>query len=285
MSILSGVAGQAAIAIESDRLLQEAAEQERMQQELEVARRIQVSFLPERCPDASGWQFAAVWRSARQVSGDFYDFMPLPPAQGAAGDAGTRTGVIIADVADKGVPAALFMALSRTLVRTVALTGRPPDLTIARANDLIVADARSDLFVTLFYAVLQPEAGGVTYVNAGHMPPLVIRAADGSIEELRTGGMALGVLPGIEFEQRTVHLQPDDALVLYTDGVIEALNLEQEMFGKERLVQVVRANRTRPATDLARIIEDTISAFVGDAAQFDDLTLVVAKRTGPELGV
>ncbi len=272
---LTGIAGQAAIAVENDRLLREAAEQERIRQELVVAQRIQASFLPECCPHLPGWELAAIWRSARQVGGDFYDFIPLPPDAGAVAG---RMGLVIADVADKGVPAALFMALSRTLVRTVAIDGRPPASAVARANDLILADARSDLFVTLFYAILHPESGEIAYVSAGHMPPLVSRAANGAIEELRSPGMALAVLPGIEFEERTARLDPGDALVLYTDGVIEASDARQRMFGRERLMEVLRAHPTGSAEELAETIDQVIIAFVGDAPQFDDFTLVVAKR-------
>jgi sigma-B regulation protein RsbU (phosphoserine phosphatase) len=278
MNILTGIAGQTAIAVENDRLLREAAEQERTQQELRVAQRIQASFLPECCPNVPGWELAAVWRSARQVGGDFYDFIPLSPGEGAeAGEAG-RTGLVIADVADKGVPAALFMALSRTLVRNMTIDGRSPARAIARANDLIVADARSDLFVTLFYAVLEPVAGEITYVNGGHVPPLVLRSSDGAIEELRVPGMALGILSGASFEQHKAHLDPGDTLVLYTDGVTDATDATQQMFGMERLKAVMSANRNQSAAYLVEVICEAVGSFVGDAAQFDDLTLVVAKR-------
>jgi serine phosphatase RsbU (regulator of sigma subunit) len=189
-----------------------------------------------------------------------------------------RIGLVVADVADKGVPAALFMALSRTLVRTMAIDGRPPDVAIARANDLILADTRAELFVTLFYAILESGSGDISYVNAGHMPPLLLRAADGSILELRTNGMALGILPDLEFEARTTHLEVGDTLVLYTDGVIEASDANQQMFGRERLIEVVRAHRSQTAEELARIIDNAVWDFAGEAPQFDDLTLVVAKR-------
>jgi serine phosphatase RsbU (regulator of sigma subunit) len=269
MGFLSGIAGQAAIAVENHRLLREAAERERMRQELEVAKRIQASFLPESCPLLPGWDLASIWRSARQVGGDFYDFISLP---------GGRLGLVIADVADKGVPAALYMALSRTLVRTVAIDGRSPAAAIARANDLIVADARSDLFVTLFYAILEGGSGEIVYVNAGHVPPLVVREADGATEELRLSAMALGVLPGIEVREERTRLGPGDALVLSTDGIIEAADPGQQMFGWERLVAAGRAHRTASAEALAGAIDEAVALFVGDAPQSDDFTLVVAKR-------
>jgi serine phosphatase RsbU (regulator of sigma subunit)/signal transduction protein with GAF and PtsI domain len=278
MNILSGIAGQAAIAIENNRLLQEAAEQERMRQELEVAQRIQTSFLPESCPDVPGWELAALWRSARQVGGDFYDFVPLPPTRDRdAGDVG-RMGVVIADVADKGVPAALFMALSRTLVRTMAIDGRPPDNAIARANQLIMADARAGLFVTLFYVVLHHGSGTITYVNAGHVPPLWVQAAAGRVEELRVPGMALGVLEHADFEQHQTRLEVGDTLVLYTDGVTDASNEHQEMFGRQQLAETALRFRHEPTQGLLRKIDEAVAQHVGDTAQTDDFTLVIARR-------
>jgi serine phosphatase RsbU (regulator of sigma subunit)/putative methionine-R-sulfoxide reductase with GAF domain len=277
-NILSGIAGQAALAVESDRLLKEVAEQERMRQELDVAQRIQASFLPESCPNVEGWDLVAFWRSARQVGGDFYDFIPLPSPVGVEGSEPGRIGLVVADVADKGVPAALFMALSRTLVRTMAIDGRPPDVAIARANDLIVADARSDLFVTLFYAVLQADSGEIAYVNGGHVPPLVARAADGMAEELRVPGMALGILPKVQYNAQTTYLQKGDTLVLYTDGITDTLAPDQQMFGLERLKRIVSVNRQQSARGLAETIMGAVTDFAGETAQFDDLTLVIAKR-------
>jgi sigma-B regulation protein RsbU (phosphoserine phosphatase) len=281
LSILSGIAGQAAMAIENDLLLQEAAEQERMKQELAVAHRIQASFVPDCCPAVSGWDLAPIWRSARQVGGDFYDFVPLPASGENQRLDGSRMGLVIADVADKGVPAALFMALSRTLVRTMAIDGRPPAAAIARANDLMLADASSGLFVTLFYAIIRPEEGEVTYVNAGHMPPLVVRAADGAVEELRVPGMALGVLPSTQFQEwkdRKALLEPGDVLILYTDGVTDASGSEEQRFGLERLRQVVSTHRHLSAAELADTIHEAVENFVGGAPQIDDFTLLVAKR-------
>jgi sigma-B regulation protein RsbU (phosphoserine phosphatase) len=278
LAILNGIAAQVAIAVESDRLLQEAGEQERMKQELAVAKRIQISFLPECCPVISGWELATIWRSAREVAGDFYDFMPLPSGRGHES---SRTGVVIADVADKGVPAALFMALSRTLLRTMAITGRPPAEAVALANNLILADTRSELFVTLFYVILESETGTISYVNAGHPPPLLIRSASGDVEELRTGGMAMGVLPDVDYAQESRRLGPGDVLILYTDGIPEATDGEGRMFGRTRLAEVAQACRNEPVGSLGDSIEAAVQQFVAGAPQSDDLTLVVVKRQTP----
>jgi sigma-B regulation protein RsbU (phosphoserine phosphatase) len=187
-------------------------------------------------------------------------------------------GLVIADVADKGVPAALFMALSRTLMRTVAIDGRSPAAAVARTNELILSDARTDLFVTLFYALLEPGSGKLTFVNAGHMPPVLVRAADGSTQELHTPGMALGVLEQAEFQEDVVYIEPGDALVLYTDGITEAANADRDLFGRQRLAEVVSAHRHGSAQELARAIDDAVAEFVGDAPQSDDFTLLVARR-------
>jgi serine phosphatase RsbU (regulator of sigma subunit)/putative methionine-R-sulfoxide reductase with GAF domain len=279
MDILTGISSQAALAIENHRLLEEVAERERMRQELDVARRIQTSFLPESCPEVPGWELGYLWRSAREVGGDFYDFFPLPPQTNQQGPSQERMGIVIADVADKGVPAALFMALSRTLVRTMALDGQQPQVAIARANQSIYSDTRSDLFLTLFYAVLTPGSGEVVVVNAGHMPPLLVRARDSTVEEIRIQAMALGVLPHVEFEQRTIHLQQGDVLLLYTDGVTDASNPEGERFGRQRLVSALQAHHFQSAQELVARIDQALEIFGGAAAQSDDLTMVILKRT------
>lgn len=269
MSILSGIAHQTAIAIENTRLVAELATRQRLEQELKVARDIQTSFLPSSCPEAPGWQLAAFWRAARQVGGDFYDFLPLPR---------DHQGLVVADVADKGVPAALFMAVTRTLTRSVAIGGhRTPAEALKRVNELILADARSDLFVTMFLADLSP-VGRVVYANAGHNPPLVVRAATGEVEYLKEHGMALGVLPEVLMRDQQIRLENGDVLVLYTDGVTDALNARGDEFGLERLEQVIVNRRRQTADSIVAAIQNAVSQFVGNEPPFDDLTLIVAKR-------
>jgi sigma-B regulation protein RsbU (phosphoserine phosphatase) len=269
MNILSGIAHQTAIAIENTRLVTELATRQRLEQELKVARDIQTSFLPSCCPEAPGWQLAAFWRAARQVGGDFYDFIPLPRE---------HLGLVIADVADKGVPAALFMAVSRTLTRAASMTGhRTPGEALTRTNEMILSDARSDLFVTMVFADLSP-VGRVTYANAGHNPPLVVRAT-GEVERLHPHGMALGVMPEVIIRDQQIRLENGDLLVLYTDGVTDALDARGREFGLERLEQAAVANRRSTADGIVAAIQDAVHEFVGDEPPFDDLTLVVAKRS------
>ncbi len=268
-NILSGIAHQAAIAIENVSLVRQLAARERLEQEIKLAREIQVSFLPKRCPDVPGWDVATFWQAARQVGGDFYDFVPLPRDHYA---------LVIADVADKGVPAALFMALCRTLVRSATIGGhRTPAEALARTNEFILLDASSDLFVTMVMADLSP-VGKVVYANAGHNPPLVIRRATGQVEYLTPHGIALGVVNDVKLENHTIRLEEGDVLVLYTDGVPDALNAQGEEFGMARLETCVRRHQDEPAGMIVQAIQDAVTGFVGGEPPFDDLTLIVAKR-------
>lgn len=268
LNIMTGIAHQAATAVVNHQLYQEAAERDRMEQELNVAREIQASLIPADAPHISGCQVAGYWRAARQVSGDFYDFMEL---------ADDKWGILIADVADKGVPAALFMALSRTILRTIAFNRSDPAHTLGRANEIISKDAQSDLFVTVFYAVWDPKQELLTYANGGHNPPLLLRA-NGKVQPLTTNGIALGVLPEVEIESRQTKLHPGDILVLYTDGVTEAINEDYGEFGVDRLQTVIEKNRKRKPAEMVTAVNAAISLHVGETPQFDDITLVILKR-------
>jgi serine phosphatase RsbU (regulator of sigma subunit) len=278
LNILTGIAAQTAVAIENVSLMADVARQHMLEKELELAREIQRSFLPAHSPAIPGYQVAAAWRSARRVGGDFYDFMLL---------ANGNVGIAIADVADKGVPAALFMALSRTLVRATSMSGRTPSDALRRTNTLIMSDARSDLFVTVFYGLLHPRSGSFTYANAGHNPPLWLRtavneaAANGigsEVQRLSAHGMALGVMPDLSLSEQALTLGPGEVLVLYTDGVTEALSEAGEEFGLERLEQVLLEQARGSAEEIVDAIEAAVDEFVGEVPPFDDFTLVVLKR-------
>ena len=275
LNIMMGIAQQTALAVDNARLSRDAMARQRMEQELTLARDIQTSFLPKESPRVPGWGVAAAWQAARQVGGDFYDFIPLP---------GGRYGLVIADVADKGVPAALFMALSRTLMRAVAFTGRAPADALSRANELILSDSRSDLFVTMFYTVWNPTTGELIYANAGHNPPLLARA-DGELIELHSRGIALGVVEHIAPEASATHLQPGDCLMLYTDGITDALNHGDHEFGMDRLKKVFLEVRDQPAEQIVTRIMSAVRDFAGDEPPFDDQTLVVLKHECDTPGV
>lgn len=271
-NILTGIAHQASIAIENDQLYGEAVERERIERELEVAREIQSGFLPNAHPEEPGWSVGAFWQAARQVGGDFYDFFQLDSRQ-----YGGQWGVVIADVADKGVPAALYMALSRTLIRTVGFGHKKPAASLERVNDLLLADSHSDLFVTAIYAIWEPGENRLTYANAGHNPPLFLNQ-DGRIELLRDNNIALGVLPAVSMSERMISVEPGDAMVFYTDGITDAVNGAMEEFGLDRLEAVVLRNRDQSAAGIVDAIRDAVADFAGQAQQFDDLTLVIIRR-------
>ena len=267
LDLLTAIASSAATAIENARLYQVAVEQGRLERELQMARDLQASLLPREAPRLAGWDFAAYWQPARQVSGDFYDF--IPTEQGV--------GVVIADVSDKGMPAALFMALSRTIVRASLIQADSPAAGMTQANRLICADSPNSMFVTLFGA--QIAAGGdLIYVNAGHNPPYLYRvAADQPLRLTRTG-MALGIDDTLRFEQHTAHLDPGDTLILYTDGILDALNRRGEEFGDARLRRVCARHRTESAAQIIAALRDEVLTFVGDQPLADDCTVVIVKR-------
>ncbi len=267
--ILAGIANQAAIAIENARLQAQEAERARMSRELELAHDIQRNLLPLEAPTIPGYQIAYRWRSAREVGGDFFDFIPL----GA-----NRLGLVIADVSDKGTPAALYMMFARTLVRVAALSGREPAAALLRTNELILADSRSDMFVTAYYSVLDAAAHTLTYASAGHNLAFYAPAGAQAPEPLITAGIALGIIEEPELEQKVLSLAPGDVVCFYTDGAADALNPAGEAFGEERLVAVLSAQRGQSVDAIADAIEAAVREFAGDAAQYDDLTLIVVKR-------
>jgi sigma-B regulation protein RsbU (phosphoserine phosphatase) len=241
---------------------------ERVQKELDLARGIQRSFLPESPPIVPGFDLAALNTPALEVGGDFFDFIPVSLDQ---------WGLVIADVSGKGFPAALFMALSRTMLRANAL-GNPTVLqTICRANNMIAQEGRANMFVTLFYGVLDPKSKTLTYVNAGHNPPFVTDREGGDIVILAAKGIALGIMSDMEFEEKEVTLREGDILLLYTDGVTEAVNRKGEMFGQHRLAKLVEDNQKRSAQEIIQIIEQTVLEYAEGLPQFDDLTLMAVK--------
>jgi sigma-B regulation protein RsbU (phosphoserine phosphatase) len=256
---------------------------QRVEQELALAWQIQESFLPDDLPDIPGWQLAATLKPARETSGDFYDVIPLPNGQ---------WGVLIEDVADKGMAAALYMALSRTLIRTYAAEYETqPELVLSAANRRILMDTHAGLFVTVFYGILDRVTGTLTYCNAGHNPPYLLGTQDGdSLQSIRRTGMALGVVEDVVWERKAVQIARGDVLVLYTDGVTDAQNGQEVSFGEERLLEVVRASvATLANQDLSRgqgfsaqgvqeAVATEIQGFVSDAPQFDDTTLMIVVR-------
>ncbi len=268
LDLLTAIAASAATAIENARLYQLAVDKGRMERELQMARDLQSSLLPRETPHLASWDFAVYWQPARQVSGDFYDFVP------------TERGIalVIADVSDKGMPAALFMALSRTIVRASLIQAESPADGMMHANQLICADSPNSMFVTLFAAQIDRVGGDLTYVNAGHNPPYLYRVAEDQPQRLARTGMALGIDDTLHFEQQTTHLEAGDVLVLYTDGILDALNVRGAEFGDERLRRVCARHRAESAAQIVAALRDEVLAFVGTTPLADDCTVVIVKR-------
>ena len=242
-----------------------------LRNELDVASKMQQSILPTTFPKLPNCEIFGNMEAAREVGGDFFDLIALEHG---------RIGLAIADVSGKGVPAALFMMSSRTLLKgsAIAVTGTKPGEVLQEVNSLLEDDNDSMMFVTLFYAIFDPATGEFTYANGGHNPPLIVHA-DGSSTPLETtGGVALGVMPGIEYAQSTVTLEMGDAIVMYTDGVSEAMNGEEEEFGMERLEQVFRQLPPADATTATQAIFDAVREFAGDTPQSDDITCLTLLR-------
>ncbi|MCA2000746.1 MAG: GAF domain-containing protein [Chloroflexi bacterium] len=268
IEIINGIAQQAALAIQNDLLQQEMVARERLETEALLARQIQQTFIPQSLPDCEGWQFAARWRTARQVGGDFYDVIELSDG---------KIGLFIADVADKGMPAALFMALTRTLLRAAAVEMPSPLETLRRVNDRLLPDTQQGMFVTAVYGVLDVESGAFTYVNAGHNPPFWVKA-DGSLKKLTRTAIALGVSEQGGMRQNFILLERGDFLLFYTDGLTEAFSPGGELFGDERLAQALSAAGGCPADQVLARVEEEINGFIETAPLGDDLTMLGVKR-------
>jgi serine phosphatase RsbU (regulator of sigma subunit) len=268
---VQSLAAQVASALNGAKVYEQTLAHQRVEQELVLAGQIQASFLPGDLPHVPGWQLTATLEPARQTSGDFYDVIPLQNG---------RFAIVVADVADKGMGAALYMALSRTLIRTYAVEYHTrPDDVLRVANHRILADAQAGLFVTVFYGLLDPTTGTLTYCNAGHNPPYLLSARNkDSVQALRRTGMPLGIAGGVTWEQEVVQLGPGDMLVLCTDGVTEAQDAQETFFGTERLLEVVRTNLGRPAQEVQDALLAEVHEFVGNAPQFDDIALMVVVR-------
>jgi serine phosphatase RsbU (regulator of sigma subunit) len=246
----------------------EERQRERVEQELRTARRIQESLLPKALPALDGWHIATCYQPAREVGGDFYDFIEL-------GDG--RLGIVIGDVTDKGIPAALVMATTRSMLRAVAIQPAvSPGLALARVNALLCADLPPSMFVTCFYAILDPASGRLHYANAGQDLPY-LRRADGSVGELRARGMPLGLMPDMAYEEADAALALGDAVLFYSDGLVEAHNPAREMFGFPRLKALLGEDAST-ASPIAFLLRELADFTRPDWEQEDDITLVALRR-------
>jgi serine phosphatase RsbU (regulator of sigma subunit) len=272
--LLNDLATQTAPAVQVAQLVrqqqQQAQERERIEQELRVARLIQQTLLPKHVPDRRGYEVAAYYQPAREVGGDFYDFLDLDDG---------HLGIIVGDVTDKGVPAALVMATTRTMLRASAQRYNSPGAVLKRVNDVIVTDIPPNMFITCLYAILDTETGRLQYANAGHDLPYRRSSSAGGAEELRATGMPLGLLPGMNYEEKEIVLERGDSVLFYSDGLVEAHDPEREMFGFPRLQGLVGAHRSG-GQEMVNFLLSELTRFTGeDWEQEDDITLVTLERS------
>ena len=242
-----------------------------LQNELSVASKMQQSILPTHFPESPDYQLFANMEPARSVGGDFFDVVMLE---------NDRIGMTVADVSDKGVPAALFMMSTRTLIKGSAIGSAGPGDVLREVNDLLYEDNETEMFVTVLYAEYNPANGEFTYASGGHDPPLLVKP-DGTSSSLPlTGGIALGLLPDLEYRQNSVTLEPGETIVLYTDGVSEAMTSTEEQFGLERLQAAMADGPGDDARAANQAIFQAVSDFVGDTPASDDITCLTFRRTG-----
>jgi sigma-B regulation protein RsbU (phosphoserine phosphatase) len=274
LSVFKTIVEQSAFALYNEVIYLQAGEKKRLDQDLQMAREIQRILLPSEPPHWPLYDIGGVNVPAHQVSGDYFDYIPIGE---------NHLGVIIADVSGKGVAASLIMAMARSVIRSQTTTQLSPAEILCRVNRLLYPDIKEDMFISMAFVLLNRETNEITLARAGHDPPLLYRAATRQVEPLSPRGMALGIDSGDVFdricENFTVSLWDGDILVLYTDGSTEAMDEGGMEFGLPRLVQSIQANALLPARYIVQKISEELTSFVGKQHQYDDITLIALKRT------
>ncbi|HEV2762570.1 MAG TPA: PP2C family protein-serine/threonine phosphatase, partial [Pyrinomonadaceae bacterium] len=268
LKVLTTLGSVAAIRVENTRLLEEHLERERMERELQLAREIQQRFQPSSAPNVPGYELQGISFPSYEIGGDYYDFIPRPDG---------RMVIALGDVSGKGTAAALLMSSLHAAVHAQVASHQTLAETISAVNRYLAENIPANRFVTLFYAELDPPTGSLSFLNAGHNPPLIVHAA-GTVEHLAAGGIPLGITPFADFREGRTQLQPGDALVIYSDGVTETQNPQGEEFGAERLHQTVWQNIDQSAAGIRDRIESALTKFAQGTAAVDDITLVIVKR-------
>jgi len=242
----------------------------RYEKELKLAGSLQANLIPKQAPTIQGFQLSFMLRSARETSGDFYDIFPINSS---------HIGILVADVVDKGAAAALLMAFSRTLLRTLAEElPENPDRVLTNVNQRMVSYTDGSHFVTVFYGILDPEKNELVYSNAGHNPAIHLKAANGEMKMLKNTGMPLGLFDDQDWQQRKIQLDPGDLVVMYTDGVTDAQNPLYELYGVERFTNTIEANRKCSPADLEKLVLADIDRFLDGAPQPDDMAMVILRK-------
>lgn len=269
IELIKGVAQQTTLAIQNEWLKKEMVGRERMEREFQLAREIQKTFLPESTPTLEGWDFDLKWQTAREVGGDFYDLFETKDK---------KLAIVIADVSDKGMPAALYMTVTRTLIRATAQTAVSPAAILERVNSLLEMESRNGMFVTAFLAFLDPMTGVVTYANAGHNLPIWFKSSKKECQRLEMDGIALAVTSEARYINKKITLGKDDYLLLYTDGVTEASTADDELFTEPRLYELISNTTLSSSGELLKTIENAIQEFRAGEPPSDDLTMISIHR-------
>lgn len=253
------------------RLVDEEVRRQRLEEELAVGRRIQLSLVPSTCPVIVGWECEAYYSAARQVGGDLYDFVVLPEKP-------DELMIAIADVTGKGIPAAIYMAVSRTIIRAEAMQGLTPAQALQRVNRFIGQDSQSPLFLSAFLTTIDTTSGAFTAANAGHNAPFWFHAATGTANELPVRGLLLGAFEDVAFDQETYVLEEGDCLIMFTDGITEARNEAGDFYEERALQTVIESGSWTTAEELLEAIVNDVANFVGAQPPADDMTLIVLRR-------
>ncbi|MEW6129457.1 MAG: SpoIIE family protein phosphatase [Acidobacteriota bacterium] len=269
LKVLTTIASVAAIKIEHERLLEERLEKRRMEEELKVASEIQMRLQPVAPPKIEGWDMTAVSFPCREIGGDYYDYIPRRDG---------KLVLAVGDVSGKGTGAALLMSSVHAAVRAQSQARTSISQVMEEVNSYIYENSPSSKYLTLFYSVLDPVTGELAYSNGGHNVPLLVRT-NGEIVKLDKGGLPVGLMPGMSYDEDRVHFNVGDVLVIYSDGITESVNLQDEEFGEERLIEVITKNLHRSASSIRDRIDEALSRFVGAASPVDDMTVMLIKRT------
>jgi phosphoserine phosphatase RsbU/P len=269
LKVLTTIASVASIKIEHERLIEERMEKRRMEEELKVASEIQMRLQPVAPPKIAGWDMTGVSFPCREIGGDYYDFIQCKNDPCLT--------VAVGDVSGKGTGAALLMSSLHAAVRAQAQTRRSISEVMAEINEYIYENSPSNKFLTLFYGTINPQTGELKYSNGGHNPPMLVRTS-GEVLQLDKGGLPVGMMKGMPYQEASGFFNPGDVLVIYSDGITESVNEKDEEFGEERLVEVVKHNLNRSASGIRDRIDEALSRFVGTMAPVDDMTLMIIKR-------
>ena len=268
--LLAIIGAQSAQVMENARLYEEEQALHQMKEEIRLASRIQLDLLPKNDPEIPGYEIAGKSIPAQLVGGDYFDFIPAE---------GGRMAICLGDVSGKGLPASLLMANLQATLRGQTFLGPPPQVCLQRSNRLLYQSTSSEKFVTLFYSILDPASHFLSFSNAGHDAPMLLHGG-GELERLQTGGIVLSILEDFPYEEGRITLTPGDLLVIYTDGITEAVNQHQELFGEERLVATIRSCRDKSAREIIDHIIAAAKSHAGSVPQADDMTLIAIKRLG-----